>query len=66
MAGKDELAQWWEGLDEQTRAQALAAQDSGQLTQEVASSLAEAGVAKSPKAGRPLPPDVNEFLKMRH
>lgn len=64
MAADERLKRWWDGLDEQTRAEALQAQRDGRLTDRLQKSLRDAGVKVRPD--KSVTGDVNEFLKMRH
>jgi hypothetical protein len=67
MATNDELERWWAGLTEEQQAEALAAQESGQLSPTVEESLSTAGlIMPGKRKGQALPGDVYEYLKMRH
>jgi hypothetical protein len=71
MADQERINRWWEALSEEERSAARRADETGHLTDGLRQSLRDAGVMasnKGPAGARPLPlpPDVHEFLKMRH
>lgn len=63
--GDQQLEKWWQGLSPQERAEALQAQQAGELSEGLATSLDRAGL-KHGKPGSELPGDVDIFLKARH
>ncbi len=69
MPGHDQrLTQWWEGLSEEERVDALAASKSGKLSDGLRQSLHSSGLSQ-PAEGqteRVIPAPVDDFLRMRH
>lgn len=63
----DALQQWWDGLDDDEKAEAKEAQRSRRLTARMEGSLRKAGAVRKdhPKGGA-MPSDVETFLKARH
>ena len=69
MTEEQQLLQWWNALSDDERSAALAAQESGQLTPQLLSSLRREGVLPTDPAqgqGKRLPTEVERFLKARH
>lgn len=67
MTDKAKLQRWWDGLDQDERAQVLRAHDAGRATGPLLASLRKAGVIKQPKPeDTTIPDDVDIFLKARH
>jgi hypothetical protein len=69
MADDRQLEEWWNALSDDERNEALAAQQSGELSPRLVSSLRRQGVLGSDpvqEQGKPLPTEVERFLKARH
>ena len=66
MINENQLATWWNQLDDDERAAVLAAQEDGTLTDPVADSLKRAGALPTQENPRKFPTEVERFLKARH
>ena len=67
MADNAELDRWFDGLNEQERADAIRSADAGQLSAGVEQSLARAGLlTPGERPDQSFRGDVVTYLKMRH
>lgn len=65
MATDKELNRWWNGLSKKQQAAALRSQRTGRLTEDVASSLRDAGLTQE-ASQQTVSRDLEVFLKARH
>lgn len=62
----DALQQWWDGLDDDEKAEARQARKSRRLTSRMEGSLRKAGALGKDHPKGAMPSDVETFLKARH
>lgn len=63
MARKDEVQRWWDGLNEEERADAIRSRDAGQLSDAMQESLEEAGlIEQGNREDRTIPDEVHQHL----